>query len=193
MGTRHASTPPPPPRPRHPPRTAYDIPAYIAQSVADNAKIIGIDTSPDYGSQPAIGAAMVASGLPRSRFFITSKVNMENAVAPGGEAAFMKTIQDLVLTPLGVTYVDLLVLHHAGRKITDKVRRALVVARAAALRVECERIPRPKSLSPPRRAGRAPRMLQCVDGGPRGQWHVLHLPHRLVPGPHGRVQGGHDA
>jgi len=97
---------------------AYDIAAYIAASKADNAKLIGIDTSCDYGSQPTIKAAIAASGLPREAFFITSKINVESAVTDD-DAGFMKNVTDQILTPLGVTYVDLLLLHHAGRQVTD--------------------------------------------------------------------------
>ena len=95
----------------------YNITAWIEQCKADGAVLCGIDTSTDYGSQPAIGAAMRASGLPRSAFFITSKINVEHAVAPG--QSVLQIIHDDVLTPLGLDYVDLLLLHHAGRLVTD--------------------------------------------------------------------------
>eukprot|EP01116_Phalansterium_solitarium_P001578 TRINITY_DN1138_c0_g1_i1.p1 TRINITY_DN1138_c0_g1~~TRINITY_DN1138_c0_g1_i1.p1 ORF type:complete len:312 (+),score=104.14 TRINITY_DN1138_c0_g1_i1:104-1039(+) len=73
-----------------------------------------IDTSPDYGSQPAVGAAIRASGIPRSEFFVTSKLNVENCSADVTAA-----VKQMVLEPLGLDYVDLLLLHHPGRWATD--------------------------------------------------------------------------
>ncbi len=69
-----------------------------------------IDTSCDYGSQPTIGAAVRASGIPREDFFITSKINPENY---GADVSGV--VQQQVLGPLGMSYVDLLLMHHAGR------------------------------------------------------------------------------
>lgn len=96
-----------------------------------------IDTSCDYGSEPTIGAAIAASGIPREQFFIvriactaaarrapgfgilnihcclnlqTSKLNPEDYAADMSAAMLTKVLQ-----PLNVSYVDLLVLHHAGR------------------------------------------------------------------------------
>jgi diketogulonate reductase-like aldo/keto reductase len=73
-----------------------------------------IDTSCDYGSQPTVGAAVRASGVPRSSLWITSKLNVESC-APNMTADLFS----LVLGPLGMDYVDLLLLHHAGRWETD--------------------------------------------------------------------------
>ncbi len=69
-----------------------------------------IDTSCDYGSEPTIGAAIRASGWPRNRFFITSKLDPENY-----SSNMQAVMQQQVLQPLNVSYVDLLLLHHAGR------------------------------------------------------------------------------
>jgi len=69
-----------------------------------------IDTSCDYGSEPTIGDAIRASGVPRGDFFVTSKINPENY---GPDVT--SVVQDQVLTPLGLDYVDLLLMHHAGR------------------------------------------------------------------------------
>ena len=76
-----------------------------------------IDTSCDYGSQPAIGTAVRASGVPRSQFFITSKINPENYGPDVSEV-----VQQQVLSPLGTPYVDLLLMHHAGRPASQKNR-----------------------------------------------------------------------
>ena len=73
-----------------------------------------IDTSCDYGSQPTIAAAIAASGVPRSSLWITSKLNVESCATDMAQA-----LHDLVLSPLQMDYVDLLLLHHAGRWETD--------------------------------------------------------------------------
>jgi len=74
-----------------------------------------IDTSCDYGSQPTIAAAIAASGIPRSQLHITSKLNVESCGLNMTQALYQ-----LVLDPLQMTYVDLLLLHHAGRFENDK-------------------------------------------------------------------------
>ena len=73
-----------------------------------------IDTSVDYGSQPTIATAIQASGIPRSKLWITSKLNVESC-ATNMTAA----LASLVLAPLQVDYVDLLLIHHPGRWETD--------------------------------------------------------------------------
>ena len=100
---------------------SYNITMYIATAVSLGQTLIHIDTSEDYGSQPAIGAAIVASGLPRSSFFITSKLDVEQCTSD--PAALEAALKTTVLTPLGLPYVDLLLLHHAGREITDPYTR----------------------------------------------------------------------
>lgn len=74
-----------------------------------------IDTSCDYGSQPAISEAIAGAGVPRDQLWLTSKLNVESC-APNMTADLFQ----LVLEPLKVDYVDLLLLHHAGRHKTDK-------------------------------------------------------------------------
>jgi 2,5-diketo-D-gluconate reductase A len=70
--------------------------------------------APCSGSQPNIAAAIAASGIPRSSLWITSKLNVESI-----SADMTTAMQTLVLQPLNTTYVDLLLLHHAGRWETD--------------------------------------------------------------------------
>ena len=74
-----------------------------------------IDTSCDYGSQPAISQAIAASGIARSDLWITSKLNPESYAENMTADLF-----SLVLEPLKTSYVDLILLHHAGRWNTDK-------------------------------------------------------------------------
>lgn len=86
----------------------YNITSWLSQGG------IHIDTSCDYGSQPTIAAAVQASGVPRSKLWITSKLNVESCATNMTQALF-----DLVLQPLQMEYVDLLLIHHAGRWETD--------------------------------------------------------------------------
>jgi len=88
---------------------SYDVTSWIQQGFRH------IDTSCDYGSEPTIGAAIKASGVPRSEFFITSKINVESCSANVTDAVIQQVLQ-----PLEVGYVDLLLLHHAGRWETDR-------------------------------------------------------------------------
>lgn len=87
---------------------SYNISTWLSQGG------IHIDTSVDYGSQPDIAAAIAASGIPREKLWITSKLNVESCGTNMTQALF-----DLVLSPLNTNYVDLLLLHHAGRWETD--------------------------------------------------------------------------
>ena len=88
---------------------AYNISTWLSQGG------VHIDTSCDYGSQPTISQAVQASGIPRSKLWITSKLNVESC---GLDMA--ADLQSLVLAPLQMEYVDLLLLHHAGRWETDR-------------------------------------------------------------------------
>lgn len=86
----------------------YNISSWLSQGG------IHIDTSQDYGSQPNIAAAIASSGIPREQLFITSKLNVESCATNMTAALY-----SLVLQPLNMSYVDLLLLHHAGRWETD--------------------------------------------------------------------------
>ena len=87
---------------------AYNIDTWLS------AGGIHIDTSCDYGSQPGIAASIAKAGADRSKLWITSKINVESCATNMTQALY-----DLVLNPLQMTYVDLLLLHHAGRWETD--------------------------------------------------------------------------
>ena len=53
--------------------------------------------------------------MPRSSLWVTSKLNVESC---GTDMS--ADMDSLILAPLGLDYVDLLLLHHAGRWETDK-------------------------------------------------------------------------
>jgi len=65
-----------------------------------------IDAARKYGTEPAVGEAMRASGVPRADIFLTTKVSHENLRA----ADFAKSVDDS-LAALKVDYVDLLLVH----------------------------------------------------------------------------------
>ena len=65
-----------------------------------------IDTARKYGTEPAVGEAMRASGLKRADIFLTTKVSHENLRA----ADFARSV-DQSLAVLKVDYVDLLLIH----------------------------------------------------------------------------------
>jgi 2,5-diketo-D-gluconate reductase B len=65
-----------------------------------------IDTARKYGTEPAVGEGMRASGIPRGEIFICTKVSHENLHA----GDFARSVEDS-LRALGVDYVDLLLVH----------------------------------------------------------------------------------
>lgn len=71
-----------------------------------------IDTARKYGSEPTVGEAMRACGLPRQDIFLTTKVSHEN-LRP---ADFARSV-DQSLAALKVDYVDLLLVHWPNPEI----------------------------------------------------------------------------
>jgi len=71
-----------------------------------NAGYRHIDTARKYGTEPAVGEAMRASGVPRRDIFLTTKVSHENLRA----ADFARSV-DESLAALKVDYVDMLLVH----------------------------------------------------------------------------------
>lgn len=65
-----------------------------------------IDTADDYGTQPDVGRALKASGVPREELFITTKIP-----GPIGKAAVTDKILNTALAQLGVDYIDLVLIH----------------------------------------------------------------------------------
>jgi diketogulonate reductase-like aldo/keto reductase len=66
-----------------------------------------IDSSGDYGSRDGVGTGWVASGVPRSQIFITSKVD------PSGYDGALEEFAG-ILKSLQTDYVDLLLIHWPG-------------------------------------------------------------------------------
>jgi diketogulonate reductase-like aldo/keto reductase len=71
-----------------------------------------IDTSRNYGSEPAIGRAIRAAGVPRQDIFITSKVAHEDL-----HAADVERSAETSLRELGIDWLDLLLVHWPNRAI----------------------------------------------------------------------------
>jgi 2,5-diketo-D-gluconate reductase B len=65
-----------------------------------------IDTARKYGTEPAVGEGMRASGVPRSEIFVCTKVSHENLHA----GDFARSV-DESLNALRLDYVDLLLVH----------------------------------------------------------------------------------
>jgi 2,5-diketo-D-gluconate reductase B len=65
-----------------------------------------IDTARKYGTEPAVGDGIRASGIPRGEIFVCTKVSHENLHA----GDFARSVDDS-LTALGLDYVDLLLVH----------------------------------------------------------------------------------
>jgi 2,5-diketo-D-gluconate reductase B len=65
-----------------------------------------IDTARKYGTEPAVGEGIRASGIPRGEIFVCTKVSHENLHA----VDFARSVDDS-LSALGLDYVDLLLVH----------------------------------------------------------------------------------
>jgi 2,5-diketo-D-gluconate reductase B len=65
-----------------------------------------IDTARKYGTEPAVGEGMRASGVPRGEIFVCTKVSHENLHA----GDFARSVEQS-LKALGVDYIDLLLVH----------------------------------------------------------------------------------
>ena len=74
-----------------------------------------IDTARKYGTEPAVGEAMRASGIPRRDIFLTTKVSHENLRADD----FARSV-DESLAALKVDNVDLLMVHWPSPQIDVK-------------------------------------------------------------------------
>jgi 2,5-diketo-D-gluconate reductase B len=88
-----------------------------------------IDTARKYGTEPAVGEAMRASGIPRGDVFLTTKVSHENLRADD----FARSVDDS-LAALEVDYVDLLLVHWPHPQIAlEETMPALAKAKREGL------------------------------------------------------------
>ncbi|MDR1825423.1 MAG: aldo/keto reductase [Bifidobacteriaceae bacterium] len=87
-----------------------------SQAIVESAIAAGyrhIDTAAGYGTEPAVGAAVRASGLPREQFYITTKINNRDHVRD------FRAAHDKSLADLGLDYIDLYLIHWPQPK-TDR-------------------------------------------------------------------------
>jgi diketogulonate reductase-like aldo/keto reductase len=109
------------------PMTGGMSPATVLAALAAGYR--HIDTARKYGTEPAVGEAMRASGLPRGDIFLTTKVSHENLRADD----FARSL-DQSLAALGVDYVDLLLVHWPNPQIPlTETMPALAKARRQGL------------------------------------------------------------
>jgi len=109
------------------PMTGGMSPETVAAALAAGYR--HIDTARKYGTEPAVGEAMRASGLPRSDIFLTTKVSHEN-LRPDD---FARSV-DQSLAALGVDYVDLLLVHWPNPQIPlEETMPALAKAKRQGL------------------------------------------------------------
>jgi diketogulonate reductase-like aldo/keto reductase len=88
-----------------------------------------IDTARKYGTEPAVGEAMRASGIPRGDVFLCTKVSHENLRADD----FARSVDDS-LAALKVDYVDLLLVHWPHPQIAlEETMPALAKAKREGL------------------------------------------------------------
>ena len=71
-----------------------------------------IDTARKYGTEPAVGEALRAAGVPRGEIFLTTKVSHEDLRADD----FARSV-DQSLAALKVDYIDLLMVHWPNPEI----------------------------------------------------------------------------
>ena len=82
---------------------------YVAIMFAIQNGYRHIDTASVYNNEVEVGRAMRDSGIPRSEFFITSKVALNAKTYAEAVASFEQTIMDL-----GTDYVDQYLIHWPG-------------------------------------------------------------------------------
>ena len=86
----------------------YQIPSSVTERCVKDALSVGyrsVDTAQCYGNERAVGAAVRASGLPRSEVFITTKL--------WGGRGYEDTVSSIdgSLKALNLDYIDLLLIH----------------------------------------------------------------------------------
>lgn len=83
-------------------------PKEAEQAVQDaiKAEYRHIDTAQSYLNEEAVGRGIAKSGVPRNELFITTKIWVENVSYEGVMSSFKRSLERL-----GLTYVDLLLLH----------------------------------------------------------------------------------
>lgn len=87
----------------------YKVAPETAQQSVEQALELGyrhIDTAQMYGNEAEVGAALVASGIPRQEIFLTTKLNNTNHVEADARRSFTESLE-----LLHTDYVDLFLIH----------------------------------------------------------------------------------
>jgi 2,5-diketo-D-gluconate reductase A len=87
----------------------FQVPPEDTKDAVTTAIEVGyrhIDTAQMYGNEQGVGEAIAASGLPRTDFFVTSKLNNGAHLPDDARRSF-----DATLNALGSDYVDLFLIH----------------------------------------------------------------------------------
>lgn len=104
----------------------FQIEQNVAKDVTLSAIEVGyrhLDTAQMYGNEEGVGAAVRESGVDRSEFFVTSKLNNSFHDHEAALGAFRRTVADL-----DVGYVDLFLIHWPLPEVGDYVEtwRAMI-------------------------------------------------------------------
>ncbi|CAE8712214.1 unnamed protein product, partial [Polarella glacialis] len=75
-----------------------------------------IDTAEGYGNEREVGRALRDSGVPRQEIFLVTKLSQFT-----GDAAAARRTFETQLRYLQVEYVDLYMLHHPGKDVTERM------------------------------------------------------------------------
>ncbi|GGL04775.1 aldo/keto reductase [Mangrovihabitans endophyticus] len=87
----------------------FQVPPPQTRAAVETAIEVGyrhIDTAQMYRNEQGVGDALTASGLPRTDFFITSKLNNDGHLPDDARRKFDETLK-----ALGTDYVDLFLIH----------------------------------------------------------------------------------
>lgn len=85
---------------------APDVDGVAVVANAIKAGFMAFDTAEFYGNEEIVGKGILQSGLPRSDFFVTTKVHNQAQIDNTVESAFEQSLQKL-----GLDYIDLYLVH----------------------------------------------------------------------------------
>lgn len=109
----------------------YQIPSSVTERCVRDALSLGyrsIDTAQCYGNESATGRAIKASGIPREKVFVTTKL--------WGGRGYKDTVSSIdgSLRALGMDYIDLLLIHEPTGDFCEIYRAMEDAYRAGKLR-----------------------------------------------------------
>ena len=104
-----------------------DIQSFVTLAIQNG--FIHLDAAQDYANEESVGAAITASGKQRSELYITTKLD------PRQKWDTPKSALEISLQKLGLSYVDLYLVHYPGPLIgrLKEVWRGMEEAKSAGL------------------------------------------------------------